>query len=426
MQLKQISHRVLQALTSWPRPVAYAGALALTSFLPTLSATPAAAQGLFAPAITVNEDVITRYELEQRELFLTVLGETQGNAAEAAREALIEDRLKRAAINQAGLTLSDEEITEGMRELAGRTNMSLEEFLSRLNQSGVSTETVRDFAAIGLGWREYAQGRFLAQAQPSDAEIDRAMGSAGTGSVQVLLSEVILPYDQNNAAQVEELATQIADVKTAAAFAASAAQFSASSSRTDSGRLPWLPLSQLPAPLQNVVLEMQPGEITEPLPLQGAIAIFQMRGLREVDGRSARYAALDYATYRIPGGRSPEALAEAKLLRDKIDTCDDLYGVNKGKDPALLFRGSKAPGDIPQDISLELAKMDANESSANVTRDNGQTLLFVMLCGRTSEVVGAQEDARQTVANALLQQRLAALAESYVEQLKANARISYK
>ncbi len=70
--------------------------------------------------------------------------------------------------------------------------------------------------------------------------------------------------------------------------------------------------------------------------------------------------------------------------------------------------------------------MDPNESSYTVTRDNGQTLLFVMLCGRTSDVVAAQEDARLTVANALLTQRLTALAESLVEQMKANARIEYK
>jgi peptidyl-prolyl cis-trans isomerase SurA len=185
-------------------------------------------------------------------------------------------------------------------------------------------------------------------------------------------------------------------------------------------------LSRLPPQLQEVVLGLEPGEITQPLPMQGAIAIFRMRGLREVDGRSATYAAIDYATYRIPGGRSPEALARATEIRDEIDTCDDLYGINKGQDPDRLFRGSEAPGAIPQDIALELSRFDENESSATLTRDNGQTLLFVMLCGRTSEVVASQENARVAVANALVQQRLNELAEAHVEQLKANARIDFQ
>ena len=410
------------ALINWTRQATCAGRLALAVAL-TLPAADVGAQGLFSPVITVNEDVITTYELQQRARFLTVLGSVQGDPLETARNDLIEDRLKRQVMREVGLTLSEDEITEGMRELAQRANLSLEEFLSGLRQAGVDPETVRDFTSAGLGWREYIRGRFLAQARPSEAEIDRAMGTAGTGSVQVLLSEIILPLTQENAAQIQELATQISELKNEAAFTASAAQFSASDSSANGGRLPWMSLSRLPPQLQEVVLGLEPGQITQPLPMQGAIAIFRMRGLREVDGRSASFAAIDYATYRIPGGRSAEALARATELRNEIDTCDDLYGINKDQNPDILFRGSKAPKDIPQDIALELARLDANESSATLTRDNGQTLLFVMLCGRTTELVAAQENARASVANALVQQRLNDLAESHVEQLKADARI---
>ncbi|MCG7626285.1 peptidylprolyl isomerase [Epibacterium sp. MM17-32] len=425
MQQNVTSRRITRILTTWTRNAAGAGALALAALsLPSASAVMA--QGLFAPVVIVNEDVVTQYELEQRALFMSVLGSAQGDPLEEAREDLIEDRLKQDLLNEVGLTLSEAEVTEGMRELAGRANIPLDQFLAQLQEAGVAPETVRDFAAAGLGWREYVRGRFLAQARPSQDEIDRAMGTAGSGSVQVLLSEVILPMTQENAAQVQELATQISELKTQQAFTASAAQFSAADSRVDGGRLPWMPLTRLPTQLQEVVLGLKPGEITQPLPLQGAIAIFQMRGLREVDGRSTNYAAIDYATYRIPGGRSPEAQTRATELRNEIDTCDDLYGINKGQAPERLERISRAPSEIPQDIALELSKLDANESSAAVTRDNGQTLLFVMLCGRTSDVVAAQENARATVANALVQQRLNAYADSLVEQLKANARIEYK
>jgi peptidyl-prolyl cis-trans isomerase SurA len=424
MQQNLTFRQISLALINWTRRASYAAGLALAI----AAAAPAdlQAQGLFSPAITVNEDVITTYELEQRALFLSVLGSVQGDPFETARDDLIEDRLKRQVMNDVGLTLSEEEVTEGMRELAQRANLTLEEFLASLNQAGVAPETVRDFTTAGLGWREYVRGRFLSQARPSEAEIDRAMGTAGSGSVQVLLSEIILPLTQENAAQVQDLAIQISELTRAEAFAASAAQFSAADSRTDGGRLPWMSLSRLPPQLQEVVLGLEPGEITQPLPMQGAIAIFRMRGLREVDGRSATYAAIDYATYRIPGGRSPEALARATEIRDEIDTCDDLYGINKGQDPDRLFRGSEAPGAIPQDIALELSRFDENESSATLTRDNGQTLLFVMLCGRTSEVVASQENARVAVANALVQQRLNELAEAHVEQLKANARIDFQ
>lgn len=414
----------LTFLSARTRATALAAALACAALLAPM---PAAvqAQGLFAPAVIVNEDVITEYELRQRALFLSLVG-NEANAEAQAREDLIEDRLKRAALKEAGIALSEAEITEGMTELAERANMTLDQFLGQLAQAGVDAETLRDFSSVGLGWRQYVQGRYLSRARPTEEEIDRAMGTAGSGGLQVLLSEIILPLDPSNAVQVQDLATQISELTTTEAFAASAVQFSAANSRFDGGRLDWMALSRLPAPLQQVVLALEPGEITQPLPLQGAVALFQMRGLRETAAKDPTYAAIDYATYAIPGGLSAQGQSAAAKLRADIDTCDDLYGVNKGKDPQILQRQSVAPADIPRDIALELAKLDPNESSATVTRNDGQTLLLVMLCGRTAEINASGEEARINVANALAQQRLTALAESYLQQLKANARIEIR
>ncbi|NQX72185.1 MAG: hypothetical protein HRT62_01235, partial [Epibacterium sp.] len=73
--------------TSFPRPrlvgptlrrsaliLGLALAAAPLPFLPTGLGLQAMAQGLFSPAITVDDDVVTRYELEQRARFLEVTG----------------------------------------------------------------------------------------------------------------------------------------------------------------------------------------------------------------------------------------------------------------------------------------------------------------------------------------------------------------
>jgi peptidyl-prolyl cis-trans isomerase SurA len=181
----------------------------------------------------------------------------------------------------------------------------LNEFLKVLGENGIEPETVRDFTKVGLGWREYISSRFLGRARPTEAEIDRAMGQAGAGGVQVLLSELIVPLNEQNVQQVQELTDQVGQLTSQAAFSAAAAQYSASDSRANGGKLPWMNLTKLPPQLQPVVLALDPGEITEPLPLQGAVAMFQMRGVREVTGGSQRYSAIEYAAYYIPGGRSP-------------------------------------------------------------------------------------------------------------------------
>lgn len=384
---------------------------------------PAAAQNLFAPAITVNDHVITHYELEQRARFQAAL-RVPGDPNETARKELINDRLKLAVLEQIGVEPSEEDVTKGMEELAGRANLSLNEFLTVLAQNGVDPQTLRDFTKVGLGWREYTRARFLSQARPTPEEIDRAMGTAGSGSVQVLISEFIVPLTEQNAPQVEELIEHVSQLKGYDGFSAAAAQYSAAASRSDGGRLPWMALTKLPPQLQEIVLALKPGEISEPLPLQGAVALFQMRGVREVEGAAPRYVAIEYATYQLPPQPAADSLSAAQKIVGTVDTCDDFYGLAKDQDPAVLEIQSLPPAEIPNDIALELARLDPGETSTALTRNNGQTRLLLMLCGRTADL--GEGASRDTVANALTLQRMTSLSDSYLEQLRADARISTK
>lgn len=394
----------------------------LAACLTLMAATGAAsAQGLFAPAITVNDQIITNYELEQRAQFLRLL-RAPGNPEQEARKALIEDRLKFQAVKAAGLEISDEQIDAGITELSSRTDLTPEEFIKALEEGGVAVETLRDFARINVAWRDLIRARFLARARPSDAEIDRAIGSSGSGGVRVLLSEIVIPVTPQTIDQVDELAAQIAQVKSFDAFSEAAGRYSATQTRTNGGRMDWMNLNDLPPGLRPLLLALTPGQVTDPIALPEAVALFQLRDIRESAVTTPRYSEIDYAIYYIPGGRSPEALGTAARLAQEIDTCDDLYGIAKGQPPAKLERLSQNPAQIPRDIAVELAKLDDNEISTAVTRNNGQVLAFLMLCSRTAEA--NQAATREEVAQTLVQQRLTSYADSYLDQLRADATIT--
>ncbi|WP_246149576.1 peptidylprolyl isomerase [Tritonibacter litoralis] len=395
------------------------GAVALTSMV-ALAAPSVSAQGLFSPVIRVNDQAITQYELDQRARFLAVTG-TPGDPLKQAREDLIEDRLKLKLITEVGLVPTDEEVQEGLEGLAQRTNLSLDEFYNTMGQAGVDPQTLRDFTRVGIGWREYIGARFLARARPTDEEIDQAIGTAGRGGVQVLLSEIIVPLNEETAPQIEGFVEQVRALKTFDDFSAAASQVSAADSRANGGRLPWMELTRLPPQLREIVLNLKTGEISDAITLQGAVALFQMRGIREVEGSEQRFAAIEYATYLIPGGRTSEGLAAAQNVIDAVDSCDDFYGIAQDQSPDVLTIESLPPSEIPNDIALELSKLDPGETSTAVTRNNGQTLALVMLCGRTSEI--AEDADRNSIASALTQQRLETFSNSLLSQLRAEARI---
>ncbi len=386
-----------------------------------LSAPQSGAQSLFSPAIRVNQDIVTWYELEQRIQFLNVLGIPGGTEAEV-RQALIDERLRKQAMREAGIQAAPEDVQVGIDEFAARGQLSTDQFLQLLGDAGVDPETVRDFVADQLAWRDYISARFLSQARPTEDEINRALGQGGGGGLQVLLSEIIIPVNQQTLAQTELLAEEISRLQGFDAFSSASAQYSAAATRNNGGRLDWLNITNLPPALQPLILGLENGEITEPVGLPNAIALFQMRGIREVSTGAPRYSKIDYAIYYLPGGRSGDTLAQAARLRENIDTCDDLYGIAKDQPAEVLERIEAAPSEIPQDVAVELAKLDRNEVSTALTRNNGQTLMFLMLCNRTRDL--GEDTSRVDVANALTQQRLQAFAESLLEQLRADASIT--
>ncbi|MES0824146.1 peptidylprolyl isomerase [Ruegeria sp. SCP11] len=402
--------------SGWLKPVAPV----LVGAMLAVTTPQADAQSLFSPAIKVNQDIITWYELNQRQQFLSALG-APGASETEVRNALIDERLRRQAMREAGIEAAPEDIQVGIDEFAARGQLSSDQFLQLLADQGVDRETVRDFVADQVSWRDYISARYLSQARPTDDEINRALGQSGGGGLQVLLSEIIIPVNQQTIAQAELLAEEIARLEGYDAFEAAAIQYSAAATRENGGRLDWLNLSSLPPALQPLILGLKNGDITQPLTLPNAIALFQMRGLREVATGATNYSEIDYAIYNMPGGRSADTLANAAKLREQIDTCDDLYGIAKDQPAEVLQRIQSSPSEIPRDVALELAKLDINEVSTTLTRNNGQTLLFLMLCTRTRD--RGEETSRTDVANALTQQRLTAFADSLLAQLRAEATI---
>ncbi len=387
----------------------------------TLGMPGAWAQSLFSPAITVNENAITYYELEQRLAFLQLLG-APGATEDGVREVLINEHLQENAYRAAGIEPTEEEIEAGMTQFASRAQLSSEEFIRALQQGGVEPQTFRTFVENGVGWGQLIRARFLSQARPTDDEIDRALADdGGAGGVRVLLSEVIIPITPETLDEVRALADRISQLDTTAAFSAEARRYSATQTAPNGGRMNWMPISNLPPQLRPQILALSPGEVTDPINLPNAIALFQLRDIEELPTSAPSYSAIEYAAYYIPGGRSEAGLREAADIAARVDTCDDLYGVAKGQPEEVLERGSRAPSEIPQDVALELAKLDENEVSYALTRADGQTLVFLMLCGRTAEL--NEEATREQVANALLQQRLNAFATSYLDQLRADALI---
>lgn len=430
--------------------VAMAALTTVTAFTPA-----AQAQGnLFAPVVEVNDQVITRYEVNQRIAMMAALG--GGATEEAAIEALINERLQREAASRLGIQATQTGIDAGIAEFAQRGGLEPKEFLDVLANRGVAYESFRDFVVAGVVWREFARNRFASRIQITEAEIDRALQTQGpSGGLRVLLSEIFLPArTPEERAQSEQLAARIAASPSLSNFAAAARKYSVAPSRERSGRLNWTNIGDLPAPLRNTILALKPGEVTAPLSTGNAIGIFQLRSMEETDVATPEPLSIEYAAYYIAGGHTDAAHAQAAKIAASVDSCNDLYGIAKGQPASVLQHDTVPTGEIPQDVAIELSKLDAGEISTALTRSNGETLVFLMLCQRNytdaapaapaqdegDAVEGEEADdapltaeqaasaartqQREEIRNRLRGQRLNAMAANYLSELKADAVIT--
>lgn len=386
-------------------------------------AQPASAQGLFDPVIIVNDQIITKYELDQRRRLMDALG-VRGDLAQQAKDGLIGDRLKVASAAEAGLVTTDEQISKAFEDFAARNGQSLDGLLSMLAGKGVATETLRDFLTTNLVWQTLMRQRYVGSVGVSESEIDAALSATSENTnLQILISEIVLPLIEGQEEEIRKLAADIAKIRSFDEFSDAARQFSVAGSRSDGGKLDWIALSNLPPALRPVLLPLENGQVSEPLELPNAIAIFQMRGLNESAPTSARYSSVEYALLSVADTEG--VTAELVDIADRAIRCDDLYGLSQNLNNATLSIMSRPPSDIPNSDALWLARLDAGESliETRITADGSAQKSLVMLCSRTS--TANQSVSRDEVRTRIQNEKLNARANSLLESMKASARIIY-
>lgn len=377
---------------------------------------PAVAQSQFDAVARVDERSITGYELAQRTLFLSLL-QFPGDARSAALQQLINESIQKAAAARAGLEITAEGAQAGETEFAARAQLTREEFIAALAQQGVGPETFRDFAGMGILWRQFIQNRFRSQASNiSDDDLERAIErSSAAGGTRVLISEIILPANSpETAAASRARAAEISRLTTVEDFAAAAQIYSIASSRNQGGEVEWRFLSALPPEIAGSIQRLGIGRVTQPIDLQNAIALYQLREIETIDADSAR-TVIDYAEFLIP------TVSRDQVLRDlqvEVDQCDDLYGFARDLPGDRLIRESRSEAEIPAATRAALDGLDDNEA-AILTR--GEFVVYTMLCERQRG--NAVSVDRAAVRNQLIGARLEGLAGAYLAELRAAAEI---
>lgn len=255
-------------------------------------------------AAVVNDDIITLTDLFSR-INLTILSanlpkneETQRRIAPQVLRGLIDESLKLQKADEYNISISDEDIAQGVETIASRNQMSAEQFAEFLSKNGTNIRTIRQQVKATLSWNKVVENVVVPTVSISDDEVDQFITqlSQSVGNVEFELSEIFLGMDS---AQQEQalygLANRLVqEIQNGANFRAIASQFSQSANAATGGDLGWVPQGSLDPEIEAVALSIKPGQVSKPIRTFDGYHIIVVRNKRIIGGANPMDVMIDY------------------------------------------------------------------------------------------------------------------------------------
>jgi peptidyl-prolyl cis-trans isomerase SurA len=374
------------------------------------------AKDTFTPAIQVDEMIITQYEIDQRALFFELL-KFPGNHKKEAEKSLIDDRLKFRAAQKSNVEVNPAALIFELEMFAKRANLTIDQFSKRLKKEGVDRITWENYMQIPILWFETINRKFSSKISSSMLSRNIENQSGSTSEIQVLLTEIIIPVQIGFEDEANQKIEDLRKIRSLKKFSEAAFSNSVAPTREVGGKIKWQNLSNLPSVVRPLIAGLSIGEVTEPLPIAGGLAIFQLRDLRE-GSRKSRSKFVDYAEFTFKKNTKTK-----NLIINNVMICDDLYSFLNRIKKADLKRNNVMENSLSKELSNILSELDKNEF---IIQENDSTAAkLFMVCGRSEKEklsTGDINEISRTIAN----KRLLSLANSYLDNLRQEARIVFK
>ena len=375
------------------------------------------AKDIFVPAIQVDEMVITKYELDQRELFFKLLN-FPGDHEKQAKKTLIDDRLKKKAARNLGIKIDQAALQLEMKIFAERANLTTNQFIDQLKLAGVDKSTWVDYLTVPILWFNTVSKKFSSEILLSNSSNSRNISENTGTEVQVLLTEIIVPSNTGLKETATEIVEAIRKIRSVEKFSEAAYRYSAAPTKTVGGKITWQSISNLPASVKPLVSGLSIGEVTEPLSIPGGIALFQLRNIREIKGSTSKDEIIDFLVFEFEKNPKIET-----SIKSKVYGCEDLFFFSKKLKKSEINRTNAKIKSLSKSLKLILSKLDENEFA--FIRENDQRTQLIMVCKRQKEIKLSNNKIKD-FDSANSNKRLLNLANSYIENLRQKAQIVYK
>lgn len=244
-------------------------------------------------AAVVNNDAITASDVQER-LRLVMVSSGMPDAQEIKQRLapqvinmLVDERLMLQEAGRLGITISAQDVEGGFTAIAQQNGMDLAKFRAVMKQQGVPVRAMESQIRAQMAWGKVVQQKIRPQVTVNDLEVDNMIERLRTniGKSEYLVGEIFLPIDNpQQEADMQQLSLKLTRemLQGKAPFQRVATQFSQSASAKRGGDVGWVQEGQLAPEIEEVLLRMKEGDLSEPVRTLAGYYIITLRKMRVI------------------------------------------------------------------------------------------------------------------------------------------------
>ncbi len=345
----------------------------------------AAVKSLDQIVAVVNDDVITRSELENR--IQEMVAQLQAKNAsmpslkilrEQILERMISKRLQLQAADRMGIKVDDNTVTKAIANIAKTNRITLLQMREVLERDGISFAIFRDQLREDILITRLKQKEVINRLVITDQDIDnfiareigtqRQRAAVHLQHILIATPEGASPEDVQSAKQQAQ--TVYEELQQGADFGEMAIRVSDSRQALEGGDLGWIETSRIPSLFTQLVDEMESGDVSQPIRNASGfhiVKLLEIKGGKKLIVNQTHARHILIITNEIVSNQ--EARQRLQTLRERIVNGESFETLARSHsdDKASAIRGGDlgwtSPGDLVPQFEEQMDALTLNEIS---------------------------------------------------------------
>ena len=386
----------------------------------------------------VNGEIITQTDIDQRLALLAIANGGRLPAEELDRlrqqvlRNLIDETLQIQAAKQAEITIKPADIDRTLARVASNTKQSVEQLTAMLEANGSSIKTMRRQIEGEIAWTRLQRAKIESSISVGEDEVKAVLDrmNAAKGTQEFRVGEIFLSATAGNETQALSNANKILEqLRNGASFAGYARQYSEASTAAVGGDLGWVRPEQLPEPIAARLRSMGPGQVSQPIPVQGGFSIVAVQDTRKILTADPRDAVLTLKQVSIGFPKGTSRQQAEPLVARFAQAARNVGGCGGADKIAADFNGELVESDqvkirdLPPALQRIMLPLQVGQSTQPFgSIDEGVRILVI--CGR--DEVDATAPTYDEVYSQLNEERINLRARRYLRDLRRDAVIEFR